>query len=532
MASNEKTRAVRLPNIIEALLPIVVMMGLMIYGLNFTDETYVDAHMPLAVSIVVACIVGCVCGHSFSDMLAGMVDRLNATMEAILILLTVGLLVASFLMSGTIPALIYYGLNLLTPQLFLPVGCILCAIVGLACGSSWTATATMGIAMLGIGAGLGIPAPITAGMAISGAYAGDKFSPLSDTTNLAAAVSATGLFDHVTAMVSTTAPSLVIAIILYAILGVFTSSGSYDPTVAKDIQTVIASGFNINPFLLVPILVVIIACVMKLPGLVGVTISVVTGVIFAVIFQGVGSLADLFDMLHYGFGFGVDTADEVLVAAEAAGLGVSPDAYITVCDLLNRGGMDHTMFTINLILLAVAYGGALERCGCTEALFGGLKKRINSVGTLILATMATSLFCDATMCDQFLGIGVPAPLYVDKYDELGLGRNMMSRTLEDCGTLWAAMFPWTGCGAYQQGVFGMSPFAYFPYAFMNLVNPIYAAITAFLGRNILWADGSYTNILGKTKAGKPAGAPAEAHERAVKNLEARRAAGKAPKINA
>ena len=534
MASNEKTRTVRLPNVVEALIPIVVMMGLMIYGLNFTDETYVDAHMPLAVSIVVACVIGCVCGHSFSDMLAGMVDRLNATMEAILILCTVGLLVASFLMSGTIPALIYYGLNLLTPQLFLPVGCILCAIVGLACGSSWTATATMGIAMLGIGAGLGIPAPITAGMAISGAYVGDKFSPLSDTTNLAAAVSGTGLFDHVTAMVSTTAPTFVLALIAYAILGVVISNGNYDPTVATDIQKVIASGFNINPFLLVPILVVIIACVMKLPGLVGVTISVVTGVLFAVIFQGVGSLADLFDMLHYGYGFELEEAQVAAMnlTSYLAPSGEMTNAYETVSSLLNRGGMDHTMGTVNLILLAVAYGGALERCGCTEALFGGLKKRINSVGSLILATMATSLFCDATMCDQFLGIGVPAPLYVEKYDELGLGRNMMSRTLEDCGTLWAAMFPWTGCGAYQQGVFGMSPFVYFPFAFVNLLNPIYAAITAFLGRNIFWADGSYTNIFGKTKAGKPAGAPAEAHEKALKNLEARRAAGKAPKINA
>lgn len=512
MASNEKSRNVRLPNIVEALLPIVVMMGLMIYGLNFSGGTYVDAHMPLAVSIVVACAVGCFCGHSFSDMLAGMVDRLNATMEAILILCTVGLLVASFLMSGTIPALIYYGLNLLTPQLFLPIGCILCAIVGLACGSSWTATATMGIAMLGIGAGLGIPAPITAGMAISGAYVGDKFSPLSDTTNLAAAVSETGLFDHVTAMVSTTAPTFVLALIGYAILGVVTSSGSYDPTVALELQAALKEGFNMSPILLVPILVVIGACVMRLPGLVGIALSVGTGVLFAVVFQGVGSLADLFNMLHYGYSF--ESSNELAVS------------------LLNRGGMEHTMWTINLILLAVAYGGALERCGCTEALFGKLKNRLNSVGSLIFTTMATSLFCDATMCDQFLGIGVPAPLYVEKYDELGLSRNMMSRTLEDCGTLWAAMFPWTGCGAYQQGVFGMSPFTYFPFAFVNLLNPIYAAITAFLGRNIFWADGSYTNIFGKTKAGKPAGAPAEAHEKALKNLEARRAAGKAPKINA
>lgn len=512
MASNEKTRNVRLPNVVEALLPIVVMMGLMIYGLNFSGETYVDAHMPLAVSIVVACAVGCFCGHSFSDMLAGMIDRLNATMEAILILCTVGLLVASFLMSGTIPALIYYGLNLLTPQLFLPIGCILCAIVGLACGSSWTATATMGIAMLGIGAGLGIPAPITAGMAISGAYVGDKFSPLSDTTNLAAAVSETGLFDHVTAMVSTTAPTFVLALIGYAILGVTTSSGSYDPTVAVELQAALKEGFNMSPILLVPILVVIGACIMRLPGLVGIALSVGTGVLFAVIFQGVGSLADLFDMLHYGYSF--ESSNELAVS------------------LLNRGGMEHTMWTINLILLAVAYGGALERCGCTEALFGKLKNRLNSVGSLIFTTMATSLFCDATMCDQFLGIGVPAPLYVEKYDELGLSRNMMSRTLEDCGTLWAAMFPWTGCGAYQMGVFEMSTFTYFPFAFVNLLNPIYAAITAFMGRNIFWADGSYTNIFGKTKAGKPAAAPAEAHEKALKALEARRAAGKAPKINA
>ena len=504
--STKKQRTVRLPNFVEALLPIVVMMALMLFGLK--GGYYVDAHMPLGVSIVVACAVGCACGHSFSDMLAGMLDRLNASMEAILILMTVGLLVASFIMSGTIPALIYYGLNLLTPKLFLPVGCVMCAVVGLACGSSWTATATIGIAFLGIGAGLGINPAITAGMIISGAYVGDKFSPLSDTTNLAAAVSGTGLFDHVTAMVSTTAPTFVIALILYTILGIVTGNGNYDPTVAVELQSALAEGFNLNPLVLLPIVVVIAACVLKLPGLIGIAISVGCGVLFAVIFQGVGSLSELFDMLHYGYAF--ETENEL------------------ASQLLNRGGMDHTMWTINLVLLAVAYGGALERCGCIEALFGKLKNKLNSVGSLILATLLTSLFCDATMCDQFLGIGVPAPLYAEKYDELGLSRNMLSRTLEDCGTLWAVMFPWTGCGAYQMGVLGVHPFAYFPFAFVNLLNPIYAAITAFMGRNIFWADGSYTNVFGKTTKGKPAAAPAEAHERALKNLEARRAAGKAP----
>jgi NhaC family Na+:H+ antiporter len=482
------------------------MMGLMIYGLQV--DVYVDAHMPLIVSIVVACIVGVRCGHSFNDMMTGMLDRLNATMEAILILLTVGLLVASFIMSGTIPALIYYGLDLLSPKLFLPVGCIMCAIVGLACGSSWTATATVGIAFLGIGAGLGINPAITAGMIISGAYVGDKFSPLSDTTNLAAAVSKTGLFDHVTAMVSTTAPTFVIALILYTILGLVTGNGNYDPTVALELQQALKEGFNLNPVVLLPIVVVIGACILKIPGLIGITISVVCGVVFAVIFQGIGSISEIFDILHYGYAF--DTTNEL--------------AY----SLLNRGGMDHTMWTINLVMLAVAYGGALERCGCIQTLFGALKDKIHSVFSLILATMLTSLFCDAAMCDQFLGIGVPAPLYEDKYDELGLSRNMMSRTLEDCGTLWAVMFPWTGCGAYQMGVLGISPFVYFPFAFVNLLNPIYAAITAYFGRNIFWADGSYTNALGKTTKKKPAAAPADAHEKAVANLEAMRKAGKAP----
>ena len=218
MANEKKT--VREPSFILALVPIVAMIGFMLYCFRGHSETgYHDAHLPLVMSIIVACIVGFICGHSFQEMLAGMVERLAASMEAVLILATVGFLVTSFMLSGAIPTMIVYGLDLLTPKLFLPVGCILCAIVGMACGSSWTTTATIGLAFLGIGAGLGIPAPITAGMIISGAYVGDKFSPLSDTTNLAAAVAETGLFDHVTAMVSTTGPTLLLSLILYTILG-------------------------------------------------------------------------------------------------------------------------------------------------------------------------------------------------------------------------------------------------------------------------------------------------------------------------
>ena len=313
-------------------------------------------------------------------------------------------------------------------------------------------------------------------------------------------------------MVSTTFPVLIISLIIYTIIGF--SSGSvagYDPSIAEGIRTAIAEHFNTNPLVMLPILVIIAVCLLRIPGLPGILISVVTGVVFALIFQGTQSLANIFSILH--FGPVVETGNEFLDAA------------------LAKGGMDNQMWTVNLILLAVAFGGALERCGIVERLFGGIKKKIHSVPGLLFATMLTSIFCDAAMCDQFLGIGVPAPLYADKYDELGLGRNMLSRTLEDAGTLWAVMFPWTACGAYQMKTLGVNPIYYFPFAFVNLLNPIYALITALLGRNIFWADGAFTSVFGKTRQGKVAKAPKEAHAKALKALEEMRQAGRAPRVN-
>ena len=509
-APAKKAREVRLPSMFWALVPILCMTALMIYVFGWVadSETYDAAHLPLLCSIVVACIVGIAYGRSFKYMLEGIIERLLVSMEAILILLLVGLLISSFMISGTIPALIYYGLALLTPQTFLPIGCIICAVVGWACGSSWTATATVGIAFMTIGAGLGVNPALTAGMVISGAYVGDKFSPLSDTTNLAAAVAGTGLFDHVRAMLSTTGPVFLIALVVYTFMGINISEAGYDPTVAEGIREAIAGTFNVNPLVLLPIVVIIAVCILQIPGLVGVAVSILVGVLFALIFQVPYNMADLFSILHYGPH--IITGNEFLDAA------------------LAKGGLDNQLWTISLVILAVSFGGALERCGSVERLFSGLKHMLHKVGTLTGCTLLTSIFCDAVMCDQFLGIGIPAPLYADKYDEMGLGRNMLSRTLEDAGTMWSPLFPWTACGAYQMSVLGLNPFVYFPFAFVNLLSPIYAFITAMLGRNIFWADGAYTNILGKTRPGKPAACPDDVREVALANLEAARAAGKAP----
>ena len=515
----KKNKSIRLPSYIEAILPIITMVSLMIYIFVFAkkevngklESIYDGAHMPLVCGIIVACIVGIKCGHTFKEMVSGMIERITTTLDAILILLTVGLLISSFMISGTIPALIYYGLELLNPKLFLPIGCIITAIVGLACGSSWTATATIGIAFMTIGQGLGINPAITAGMVISGAYIGDKFSPLSDTTNLAAGVSKTVLFDHVRAMVSSTGPVFIISLFIYTILGLRANVINYDPSVAEGIKTSLANNFNLNPLVLLPILIIVFVCVLRIEGLAGVMISVFVGIIFSQIFQGTKSLAEIFSILHYGPE--IETGNNFVDAA------------------LAKGGMDNQMWTINLILLAVSFGGALERSGVIEKLFSKLKEKINSIGGLVFTTMATSIFCDATMCDQFLGIGVPAPLYEDKYDEMGLSRNYLSRTLEDAGTLWAVMFPWTACGAYQMKTLGVSPIYYFPFAFVNLLNPLYALLTAYFKRNIFWADGSYTNIFGKTEMKKKARCPKDIEKYAVSQLNKLRLEGKAPNIS-
>ena len=531
MASEKKIREVRPLPKWAAIIPILTMAVLMIVVLvvepkKYGEELYDAAHMPLVIAMAVAIAIGVAYGRTFKDILAAIIARISNTLEAILILMTVGFLVSSFMAAGTIPALIYYGLKLLSPKVFLPVGCVLCAITGLACGSSWTTTATMGVAFMGIGLGLGINPALTAGMVISGAYVGDKFSPLSDTTNLAAGVSNTGLFDHVRAMVSTTGPTLIIALVIYTLLGLRANSAGYDDSKAVEIMSVLHDTFNLNVLVFIPLIVIIVVCVVKIPALPGILLAVVVAVLTSLIFQHNVVWADgftlggLFDMLHYG-GLGSLDVDGMY------------EAHEDVAEILSKAhGMDGTMWTINLVILAVGYGGSLEGAGVIDSLFGGIKEKLHTPGQLVIATMLTGIFCDAALGDQFLGISVPAPLYVDKYDEMGLARNMMSRTLEDAGTLWSPMFPWTACGAWQSSVLGMSPFVYFPFAFVNLLNPFYAAITACLGRNILWADGSYTNLLGKTKAGEPAEAPEKEHEQAVKNLEALRAEGKAPKIGA
>lgn len=494
----------RLPSKIEALIPIVVLLAIMIS--NYVLGWGQDPHIPVLIAVVVAMAIGKLCHYSYQEMLAGFLDAVNQSMEAIIIILCVGCLIGSFEWCGTIPSVVYYGLKLLTPEMFLPIACILCAIVGISLGSAWTVVATLGIAFMAIGETMGMNPGLVAGMILSGACCGDKFSPLSDSTNLAAGSAQTGLFDHVRAMVTTTFPSLVIAIIIYAIISI-TSSGNYDPQVANELSAAIENHYAfMNPILLLPVVLIIVVAVLKIPALPSVLLISAVGCVFAMIFQG-ANFSDCITMLHYGYS--AETGNEL-------------------CDtLLNRGGMDSMLWTNNLVIIAVGFGGILQKIGAVESLLGSLIKKVKTPFQLIAVTIVTSMFCITTMCDQYLGLIIPASMYKDKFDEMGLSRNMLSRTLEDGGTLWSPLVPWSSCGAYHSRILGVSTLNYLPFCFMNIINPIYALVTAALGRNILYADGSRTTLSGKLKQGPVAGAPEEAHQKALAALaEIRKQDGK------
>lgn len=487
---------VRLPNKVEAIIPIVFLLTVMIT--NYALGWGLDPHIPVTLSCGVAMIIGKLCGYDYKDMLAAGLEAVNQSLEAIIIILLVGCLIGSFTACGTIPAVVYYGLKLLTPAIFLPFVTILCAVVGIALGSAWTVTATLGIAFMAIGTTMGLNPALIAGAILSGACCGDKFSPLSDSTNLAAGSAQTGLFDHVAAMVTTTFPSLVIAVILYTFFSL-SKVGTYDPSLATELSSAILDHYTyMSPILLIPILLIVVVAVIKMPAIPSVVLLSLLGCIFAIIFQGTG-IADCIKILHYGY------------EAESSNA--------LFYKLVNRGGMDSMLWTNNLVIVAVAFGGILQKIGSVESLLGGLIKKVKTPFQLVLVTIATGVFCITTMCDQYLGLIIPASMYKDNYDEMGLGRNMLSRTLEDGGTLWSPLVPWSSCGAYHAAVLGVPTLAYLPYCFMNIINPIYAIVTLSWGGNILYADGSRTNLFGKLKKGHgPAQAPEKAYEKAMKAL--------------
>lgn len=465
----------RLPKFWEALVPAIFMMALII---TCTVVWGIEPHIPIVCSCVVAALMAWRCGFRWQAIISGILDSIARATEALIIVMIVGMLIGTWVLAGTMPAMVFYGLDLISPSAFLVIGAVLCAIVGLATGSSWTASGTVGVALMGIAAGLGINPAIAAGMVISGAYMGDKWSPLSDSTNVAAAAAETPLYEHVRSMMTTTLPSFCIALVLYGIVGFSIGTQGYDAHVVNEIQSAIAGDFNINVWIMIPVLVVIFSAVKKIPAIPSLLLSVAIAGIVAIIAQG-KSFADVLGAMHYGYA--TETGNEI------------------ADKLLNRGGLDSMMWTIGLIIFALAFGGILEKCGFVEVLLGKIVSRVKSVGGLVTATIITGIICDFVLTDQYLAIIVPGRMYAKLYDSKGLKRSFLSRTLEDGGTLWSPLVPWNGCGAYQAATLGVANFDFLPYAFMNLINPIYAIIISYLGFGVKYEDPNRNPRLKKDK---------------------------------
>lgn len=441
----------------KAMIPIIFLMVSLFTTIQYFNG---DPHIPIIASAAVAAIVAIASGQSWKELENGMVETIGMSLQAILILAIIGMVIGTWILAGVVPTMIYYGLKIISPSIFLVATTLICAVVALATGSSWTTAGTVGIALIGVGQGLGIPLPIVAGAIISGAYFGDKMSPLSDTTNLAPAMAGADLFDHIKHMIYTTGPSLIIALILYAILGIKYAGQTLDASSINGILGTLTSQFTISPFLLLPPVLVIIMVVMKVPAIPGLIGGTALGGLFAWIFQG-SDISAIIDATHYGFS--------------------SETGIVAVDELLSRGGLDSMMWTISLILAAMCFGGIMEKSGMLHALAAKILTFANNTGSLVLATVLTCIATNLVASDQYLSIVIPGRMYKGMYDELGLHPKNLSRALEDSGTLTSPFIPWNTCGAFMYTTLGVHPFAYAPYAFLNLINPLISIFYGFTG---------------------------------------------------
>lgn len=469
---------------------VVLCYALNIFGMVFGDAFacgYGEVHIPLICSAIFASVIAIANGYKWSFLEAGILASINRSMQAILILLVVGLLIGSWIAAGVVPAMIYYGLMILSPGIFLIASCILCAIVAISTGSSWTTAGTIGIALIGVGQGLGMDPAITAGAIVSGAYFGDKMSPLSDTTNLAPAMAGSNLFDHIRHMVWTVTPSIVIALVIYGILGLGHSKNGVDMSVVNALQEGLTASFNINLALLIPPVLVIVIVALKLPALPGLIGGVLLGCIFGSIFQGV-TLSDWFGIVHYGFTF------------------ADPDAVMPqLVELLENGGMKNMLWTVNLIICAMCFGGIMDASGMLATMAEALLKVAKNTGSLVIVTIFSCIFMNIIASDQYLSIVLPGRMYKEAWEDRKLAPQNLSRCLEDSGTITSCLIPWNTCGATMSTFLGVSTGAYFRYAFLNLINPLVSIFYGFTGISMTkMTDEQYAKILEEREAEKAA----------------------------
>lgn len=460
-------------SIFEALLPVIILVLMLFYNVFFVygdDALSGSNQFILILGAAVAAVVGFLNKVSYNQMLDEVAENLKSTTGAILILLMVGALAGTWLISGIIPTMIYYGLQLLNPTFFLVACVLICAIISIATGSSWTTSATVGIALIGIGNTLGISLGMTAGAVLSGAYFGDKMSPLSDTTNLAPAMAGAKLFEHIQYMAITTIPTFALTLILFLIIG-FNIDISGTPNISDKLDA-IDQAFNITPLLFIVPFIVIFLIIKKTSPLVALLVGTLLAGITAVIAQPqiVMQIADS-DVLNFNTAYkGVMQSITVDTAVETSSAELN--------DLFTSGGMNGMLGTIWLIICAMVFGGVMDAIGALSRISKSLLSLSKSTFGLFASTVTSCLALNVTASDQYLALVVPGKMFKKAYEDRNLAPENLSRTLEDSGTVTSVLVPWNTCGAYQSGVLGVSVADYFVYAFFNWISPIMTLIVA------------------------------------------------------
>ncbi len=458
---------------LEAMIPVVILMGMLAYNIFFVEGqewfgTYTN-HIILLLGGVVSIVVGVFNKVSFGRMLTEIWENLRSVFIPIMILLLVGALAGTWLISGVIPAMVYYGLQVLSPEIFLPASIIISAIISIATGSSWTTSATVGIALVGIGTALGINPGMIAGAVISGAYFGDKMSPLSDTTNLAPAMAGTDLFTHIKYMTITTVPTIIITLIVFSIISLnIETSGNAD--VSNLLKTIDAT-FNTSAWLFLVPLAVIILILLKTKPLIALSIGIILAAIFAFIFQP--EILNGLNDSKLGAIVGSILSDTNIVTENEA-----------LNDLFSSGGMNGMLWTIFLIVCAMVFGGVMDAIGALARITNALLSIASTVFGLFASTVVSCLGLNAIASDQYLSIVIPGKMFKKAFDDKGLAPENLSRTLEDSGTVTSVLIPWNTCGAYQSGVLGVGVGEYFVYAIFNWLSPFTTLFFAALNIKI------------------------------------------------
>ena len=455
-------RPIKETRISHAVISFLGLIAVMAVGIIIFE---VDPHIPMFIGVVIAAIVTMSLGYKWGDIESMMINGISKAMQSILILAIVGMMIGVWLISGTIPTMIYYGLKLLSPKIFLVAAVLICSITSLATGTSWGTMGTMGLALIGIGNGLGMPIGPTAGAVLAGAYFGDKMSPLSDTTNLAPAMAGTDVFTHVKFMLKSTIVAYVITLVFFGVYGfMHATSGAVDTSQATILMDGLKDTFNINPLLFIPPLVVILAIALKIPAIPGITLGLIVAAIMAPFFQSGVSMGSILDVARNGFVCETDIA--------------------SLNDLLSTGGLMNMASSILMTVIAMMFGGIMEESGQLAVIIDAITRKIKSAAGLVGITEVTCVLSNVVMPEQYISILVPGRMYAPAYRKAGLHPKTLSNALESAGTVTSCLVPWNTCGLFIVATLGVSTAVYAPWAVFNYLMPIITFVMAIMGNTV------------------------------------------------